>query len=81
MHRTAMSFDANQLSKAFRKLRKELRRISKHPEVEQVHQLRTHARRVEVVIEAVEQDPDTNQRQLLGLLEWARKRAGKVPAP
>ena len=73
-----MAFDADQLSKPFRKLRKELRRISKHPEVEQVHQLRTHARRVEAVIEAVEQDPDTNQRQLLGLLEWARKRAGKV---
>lgn len=73
-----MAFDTNQLSKPFRKLRKELQRVDKHPEVEQVHQLRTHARRVEAVIEALVQNPDSNQRELLLLLERVRKGAGKV---
>jgi len=52
--------------------------MGKHPEVEQVHQLRTHARRVEAVIEAVEQSPDSNEHELLRLLERVRKGAGKV---
>ena len=78
MNTTTMAFDTNQLSKPFRKLRKELRRVGKHPEAEQVHQLRTHARRVEAVIEAVEQNPDSNERELLRLLERIRKGAGKV---
>lgn len=73
-----MSLDARQLEKNTRKLRKLLKTLPKDPAVDQVHDLRTRARRVESALHALSLDSSDSEQALLAGLKRIRRRAGKV---
>lgn len=73
-----MIFDANKAEKAFRKLQKSLKPISKRPSPKRIHNLRTRTRRVEAVLHALMLDRDPSGKRLLRRLAPIRKKAGKV---
>jgi CHAD domain-containing protein len=69
-----MAIDANRIQKPFRKLRKLLKKNPKRPTPDQIHDLRTNARRLETTIHAVLLDAERKgQRLLKGM---ARRRQG-----
>src|SRR5437879_3214065 len=73
-----MSLDPNRIQKTVRKLRKLVKKSPKRPTPDQVHDLRTHARRFEATADALHLDSRRNERRLLLILSRLRKRAGKV---
>lgn len=73
-----MAFDLDGVHQDIRKLRNTLKRWPKHATPEEVHALRTTARRFETAIQALALDSDTNQRRLLRQMAKLRGRAGKV---
>jgi CHAD domain-containing protein len=73
-----MSLDPDQIQKSIRKLRKLIKKAPKRPSLDQVHDLRTHARRFEAAAEALRLDSKRNERRALRALVRLRKRAGKV---
>jgi CHAD domain-containing protein len=73
-----VALDADRILKTSRKLRKLLKKGSKHPSPDQVHKLRTSIRRLEAASEALISDPNRKMRRVLRDLGRIRKRAGKV---
>jgi len=73
-----MPVDQRHCRAVFQKLESELGKLTKHPNPESVHKLRTGTRRVETVLEELVPQPDKNTRKLLKSLTRLRKKAGKV---
>jgi CHAD domain-containing protein len=73
-----MALDANRIGNTIEKLRKLLKKDSSLMTPDQVHTLRTHTRRVQAAVEAVEPLPRRNERRLFRGLRRMRKKAGKV---
>lgn len=61
----------------FRKMERELLRLSSEQEAENVHSFRTTTRRLQTLLELIPSH-DRNQKKLLKMLERIRRRAGKV---
>jgi CHAD domain-containing protein len=72
-----MALDADRVLKPARKLRKILKKFPKNPTPEQVHTLRTNARRLEAIFGALLPDGLDRSQKLLGLAR-VRKKAGRV---
>jgi CHAD domain-containing protein len=66
------------VEKPFRKLRKQLSAFPSNPKPEDVHTLRTHARRLEATVAALALDQKKDPRDLIKLIKPVRKAAGKV---
>jgi CHAD domain-containing protein len=62
----------------FRKLERDLRKLSAQQQPESVHRFRTTTRRLETLLLELLPQRNRNQRKLLKLLGTVRKRAGKV---
>lgn len=73
-----MALDVKNIQKPLRKMRKLLKGLSNPPAPEQVHELRTVARRLEASFHAVSLASRGNERRVLKHLARLRKRAGKV---
>jgi CHAD domain-containing protein len=73
-----MPLNSRELSRRLQKLRKSLKNFPGDPTVDQVHDLRTRARRVEYILEALELDSAGNEKKVLGHLKSIRTRAGEV---
>jgi CHAD domain-containing protein len=73
-----MSLDRNRLSKSVNKLRKFLRKGGNSLRPQEVHDFRTHARRLEAMMEALGLGSKGKYRRLLRDVARLRKRAGKV---
>ena len=73
-----MPLDSDRIRKTSRKLRKFVRKAPKRPGPEEVHQLRTHIRRLEAAMHALRSEPTRRERRLMRDLGRIRKRAGKV---
>jgi CHAD domain-containing protein len=66
------------VERPLRQLRRLLKELPKNPPPEEVHQLRTHTRRIEAVASALEPAAHKETRRLLKLLKPVRKAAGSV---
>ncbi|HUI83338.1 MAG TPA: CHAD domain-containing protein [Candidatus Binatia bacterium] len=73
-----MPLDASELDRRVQQLRKRLKKFPKDPAPDDVHDLRTSARRVESILQSLGMDSSTNEKKLLAGLASVRKRAGKV---
>src|SRR5687768_5951238 len=73
-----MAIDAERIQKPFRMLRKFVKSPSKRPGTDQIHDLRTSARRFETAVDALGIGSRKNERRLLRDLAKMRKRAGKI---
>jgi CHAD domain-containing protein len=73
-----MAIESRSIQKPFRKLRRLLKRISEPVEPEQVHELRTGARRIEAMLHALELGHRSVAGELLKHLKPMRKAAGAV---
>jgi CHAD domain-containing protein len=73
-----MALNARELGRRLRQLRKSLKGFSRKPTVDEVHALRTRARRVEFILEALDLDSAGNEQKILGHLKAIRTRAGKA---
>jgi CHAD domain-containing protein len=73
-----MPLDAKRIGKSIRKLRKILKTMPKLPSPEDVHDLRTHTRRLEATVKAVGFKCKLNDRRIFRQLGRIRKKAGKV---
>ena len=73
-----MALNARELGRRLRQLRKSLKDFSHKPTVDEVHALRTRARRVEFILEALELNSAGKERRILGHLKAIRIRAGEV---
>lgn len=70
--------DAQRVEKPVRKLRKLLKKAPKRPTVDQIHDLRTSARRFESNVEALGLNDKQKERRLLKEIARLRKVAGKI---
>ena len=73
-----MSLDPAKLQEPLRKLGKLIKDFPKRPSPEQVHHLRTRARRIEAMLAALMLTSRRNERRLLQELAPLRRKAGKV---
>lgn len=73
-----MAIDHTRTQKPLRKLRKLVKHASKTPPPEEVHKLRTNARKLEASCSALSLDTGAHTRKLLKQVRKIRKRAGKV---
>ncbi len=73
-----MPLNSRELARRLQKLRKSLKGFPRDPTVDEVHDLRTRARRVEYILEALELDSAKNEKKILGHLKSIRTRAGEV---
>jgi CHAD domain-containing protein len=73
-----MSVNLDRIHKPVRKLRKFLKKTPKRPTPDEIHSLRTNARRFETTIDAFGLASRRNERRLLRDLAELRKRAGKL---
>lgn len=73
-----MKFDAQSIEKPVRKLRKLLKKFSRDPLPDEVHALRTQARRVEAVMAALDPHHNGKARHLRKTVSGLRKVAGDV---
>jgi CHAD domain-containing protein len=73
-----MNADLQKAISPLRRLRKILGDFSAHPSPEDVHDLRTRARRLEAIVHALSPERDPAARRLLKLVKPVRKAAGKV---
>lgn len=62
----------------FQKLERNLIKLSSKPQADNVHQLRTGTRRLQILLGELSTDSSRSQKKLLKLLGRVRKRAGKV---
>jgi len=62
----------------FRKIERDLTRLSSDQQAEAVHSFRTTTRRLETLLQRLLPDCDRNQKKLLKMLGRIRKRAGRV---
>jgi CHAD domain-containing protein len=73
-----MKLQPDQIEKPLVKLRKQLHKFPSSPAPEDVHSLRTQARRLEATMTALALHRDKSSRRLLKLITPVRKAAGKV---
>ena len=73
-----MALDAERIRKNVGKLKKSIKKVVKHSSPEEVHDLRTHARRFEATVEALSLDSKRNERRLMKRLSRIQKKAGTV---
>ena len=73
-----MASDTNRVTKNFAKLKKTVRKAAKSSAPSDVHKLRTRIRRVQAVLETVNDDPILRNPWLLKKLNRLHKKAGKV---
>jgi CHAD domain-containing protein len=73
-----MALDINRVQKPALKLRKLLRKLSKTPSIDAVHDFRTNARRLETTLKSLSLDSKYNGRRIVKKISKLRKRAGKV---
>lgn len=73
-----MALDAKKLDKPFLKLRKLVRKISKVPTQDEVHDIRTNTRHVEAILEALQLSRTPKGRRALRAVTPIRKKAGEV---
>jgi|SRR5581483_1130761 len=73
-----MAIDQQLIHKAIGRLRKFAKNVPKQPSPEDVHKVRTSARRLEAIFGALSLDSGTNEQRLIKLLRKVRRRAGKV---
>ncbi len=73
-----MPLNSQELSRRLQKLRKTLKSVPRNPTVDEVHDLRTRSRRVELILEALEMGSSGNEKKILRHLESMRSHAGKV---
>src|ERR1035441_1525779 len=73
-----MEIELGNVRKPVRKLRKSLKIIPKDPPAEDVHHLRTRARRLEAVVAALMLGHKKMTRRLLKTIKPVRKAAGEV---
>jgi|SRR5215469_1302959 len=76
--RVVMSVDYDRIHKPIRKLRKLLKTFPKNPSFDEVHDLRSNIRRIEVILAALSLDSKGTDRRLLKDLARVRKRGSKV---
>ena len=72
------AIDNERIQKSISKLRKFARKVPKKSPPEEIHQLRTNARKLEAVFEALSPDSKKSERQLIKDIRKIHKRAGKV---
>lgn len=77
-HPKLVSLDAKSLEKPFLTLRKLGKKISKVPTQEEVHDIRTNARRIEAILQALRLDRSHKGRRVLRAVTPMRKKAGDV---
>lgn len=75
-----MSLDPKKLDKPLVKLGRLVRKMSKEPTQDEVHDIRTNARRVEAILQALQIDRKGKGRRVLGAIKPIRKKAGDVRA-
>jgi CHAD domain-containing protein len=73
-----MAFNIERMRKNLRNLRKDLKKNKKRLTPDEVHKLRTHARRFEAGQEAVSLLPKKDEKQTLRAVKRIRRRAGRV---
>jgi CHAD domain-containing protein len=73
-----MALNRDRLEKAFRKLRKSLKRFPDKPSPDEVHDLRTAIRRLEAMMQALKLDTTREGRLLLKAASPVRRKAGQV---
>jgi len=73
-----MSLDPKKLDKPLVKLGKLVRKMSKEPTQDEVHDIRTNARRVEAILQALQLDRKGKGRRVLSAITPIRKKAGDV---
>lgn len=77
-HQRRMPLDPKKLEKPLIKLRKLVRRMSKVPTQDEVHDIRTNTRRVEAALEALHLGQKPRGRRVLRVIAPMRKKAGNV---
>jgi CHAD domain-containing protein len=78
VRRKRVPLDEGRLQKSVGKVRKFLKKARKRPSPQEIHDLRTHARRFEATVEALAMNSRRNERRILQDLSRLRKRAGKI---
>jgi CHAD domain-containing protein len=73
-----MPIDQDPSHVAFRKLSRQLAKLTKKPAPENVHKFRTYSRRVEAMLEELVPKSSRNDKKLLKQLARLRKKAGRV---
>jgi len=73
-----MPIDLKRSGLAFQRLGRELSKVAKNPAPESLHKFRTNSRRVEALLSEVAPDLNRNDKKLIALLSWLRKKAGRV---
>ncbi|MBV9342356.1 MAG: CHAD domain-containing protein, partial [Acidobacteria bacterium] len=73
-----MSLDEKKLEKSFLKLGKLVRKVSKNPTQNEVHDIRTSTRRVEATLQALQLNRSREGRRVLRAVTPIRKKAGDV---
>jgi CHAD domain-containing protein len=71
-----MPLDSKKLEKSFVKLRKLVRKMSKHPTQDEVHDIRTNIRRVEATLQALQINRSRHGRRVLRAITPMRQKAG-----
>jgi CHAD domain-containing protein len=74
----AMPVDLNRIQKSVRKVKKFVKNAPAQPSPKQIHDLRTHARKLESAFHALSLDSSSDERRLLKSIKRVRQRAGKV---
>jgi CHAD domain-containing protein len=73
-----MPLDLVRIQKSVRKLKKFVKKAPTQPTPEQVHDLRTNARKLESTLHALSLDSNDTERRLLKSIKRVRRRAGRV---
>jgi len=73
-----MPIDRQRNQKLFQRMSRLLKQVADKPQPETVHHLRTTARRIEALVQALAPEPGRNERKLLQRLGLVRRRAGKL---
>ena len=73
-----MKLEPAHVEKPLKRLRKQLSGFSPNPRPEEVHSLRTHTRRLEATVAALEMGKEKASRRLVKAITPVRKAAGKV---
>lgn len=76
--RAIMAIEQERIQKSLNKVRKFAKNVPKQPTPEQIHKLRTSARKMEAMFGALSLDSRGNEHRLLRIVRKLRKRAGKV---
>jgi len=73
-----MPVDQEHIKSVVEKLNRQLPKLASKPQPKNVHQFRTHTRRLEAVLEEVAPEFGRNEKKLLKQLARLRRKAGRV---